>query len=117
MRFNSDGGANYANRYSANNAADVLGTNLSAFDLCAQVSLGFPTRITIEIYNISTIDKVGWFSLGVAGATDDGTAPQRCEGSFLWNNSSNSITNIELLRDGGTGTLTADSLLVVYGHD
>lgn len=114
LRFNGDGGNNYAQRSSTNGAADATVTSIS--------SLASVTVATNQIYHqffhcdnaASGIEK---FCEGLRTTTANGAAnaPNRVEFVSKWADTASDITTVDLVRTAGTGTLNAGSYIIVYG--
>lgn len=115
VQFNGDTGANYAQRYSVNGAADSTAT--SATNLVAHggtTSVG--SQSEIQITNIATTEKVISFFATSANASGAGSSPLRIEGTGKWSNTSVQISSITIT-NGGTGDYAIGSEVVVLGHD
>jgi hypothetical protein len=114
LRFNSDSGSNYTRRYSQNGAAD--GTDTSAQHISNMIGFGTtPSFGNAFIINNASSEKlvVGHhISQNTAGAT---TAPQRMEFACKWANTSNQITNVNIL--SSSGNFPSGSIFKVWGAD
>lgn len=114
LRFNADGGNNYAARTSVNGGADA--TTGSIAHLGSSVSIA-SQQIT---YNYeceqrgSSFEKYcyGFRMTSANGATN---VPSRVEFAVKWVNTSSVVTTVDLVRTAGTGTLEANSYIVVWG--
>jgi len=104
LQFNSDGGNNYAFRYSINGGADAT----VASTLKLQANVTSPTTysfVNVFIINNSANEKLvilGEANQGTAGA---GNAPNRWEVVGKWANTSNQITSMQIVPNSGNMTL------------
>ena len=114
LRFNSDSGNNYNRRYSQNGAAD--GTDVSTAHISNMIGIGTtPSFGNAFIINNQSNEKLVMghhISQQTAGAT---TAPQRMEFVAKWANTSNQITNVNIL--SSSGNFPSGSILKVWGAD
>ena len=104
IKFNSDGGTNYADRYSYNSGTDgtdtsnvhgLLDTTSSANDL---------VFYNMFIVNNSANEKLIINHSVNIGGTGAGNAPNRTENVLKWTNTSSQITDIEFKRSSGNMT-------------
>ena len=104
IKFNSDGGTNYADRYSYNGGTDgtdtsnvhgLLDTTSSANDL---------VFYNMFIVNNSANEKLIINHSVNIGGTGAGNAPNRTENVLKWTNTSSQITDIEFKRSSGNMT-------------
>lgn len=116
IQLNGDTSTTYATTKSSDGGADVTTTNQGNAIISASYASGSRIIIDCEIYNTANIEKVGRCHVSQSINVDT-TAPHRDEAVFMWDNASNAITSITLMRNSGTGTLTSNGLVVVYGHD
>jgi hypothetical protein len=116
IQFNNDTGNNYAYRQSTDGAADGTTTSGSIirFRSGGAVSNNFFGTLNI-INNSSTVKLVISDQIrdNTAGA---GNAPSRAENVGKWANTSNQITEIDLIQDG-SGSFAAGTTLKVWGSD
>jgi hypothetical protein len=114
LRFNSDSGYNYNRRYSQNGASD--GTDTSVQHISNMIGIGTtPSFGNAFIINVSSKEKLVMghhISQQTAGA---GTAPQRMEFVAKWANTSNQITNVNIL--SSSGNFPSGSIFKVWGAD
>lgn len=115
IRFNSDSGNNYADRYSINGAADSTGTSTSA-GLFHSGTGAWPFQVVAYVYNIASDEKVVDFKATGASTAGAANAPVRIEGLVKWANTSDQITTVTVI-NGGTGDYATGSELIVLGHD
>lgn len=113
LRFNGTSTGLYNQRSSTDGAADATATNQSAITLEGN-AVTSPGSVFIWINNNTTSQyKQGAF-LAVRGASADNTAPNRREGVFNWENTTDQISTITFL----SGDLIASgSTIKVYGSD
>jgi len=116
IRYNSDTGSNYANRYSNNGGSDVPSTSLGLSywgDQLAGTNHGFGIGYTA---NLAGKEKLA-LSYGVNQNTSGaGTAPDRTEVVSKWTNTSDAI-NAVTNHDQGSGSFASGSEVVVLGYD
>jgi len=114
LRFNSDSGSNYTRRYSQNGGAD--GTDTSVAHISNMIGIGTtPSFGNAFIINNQSNEKlvVGHHvAQNTAGAT---SVPQRIEFAAKWANTSNQITNVNIL--SSSGNFPSGSILKVWGAD
>lgn len=114
IRFNSDSGANYADRYSSNGGAD--GTEINTTHGLLEVNITGTTMLqTAYISNYSTKEKLLMSHTVRHGAAGAGTAPQRSEQVAKWANTTNAISSISVINEGGNFATGAEC--VVLGYD
>lgn len=113
LRFNSDSGNNYGYRVSVNGGADTTASADSSLVLGNSWSSGEVsyTSIVCEDY-ITSENKICNAQYG----SNDST-PDRYEGTLIWKNTANQITSSQIIRASGTGTLTTNTNMMVWGHN
>jgi hypothetical protein len=115
LRFNSDTGSNYSDRYSIDGGTD--GSDLSSTGAYTGFGGSLPQFQNIFMINNSSRQKFGIAHMIYQDTAGAGTAPRRVENSFKWTNTSSQITTIAFDSLGGTPNLSTDSYLKVWGHD
>lgn len=115
LTFNSDTGANYSYRGSANNGADATGVSQAAFSSAESIAAGFGLLIVEMSSNVAGLRKVGRYAMIESVAAT--SAPDRNDGALNWDNTAAQITSVQLVRIAGTGTLTTNARLAVYGRN
>lgn len=118
LRFNNDSGANYAERYSVNGGADTTAVSqTSALFRPGTLPSGGSAISEAKIINVATFQKhASMFHSGTV-TVGAATAPGRVEGAFLWANTVNQISRIDLINTTGTGDFAIGSEVIVLGHD
>ena len=116
VQFNGDSGNNYANRYQPNlSGATTTNSAVSMIRMDGAISVGRGLLFDFVVNNANTNNEHGL--VGSMTAIGTGTT---MEDQYLfaghWNNN-NSVNTITVARWTGTGTLTTDSYMVVYGYD
>ncbi len=114
MRFNSDAGSNYAERYSQDGGTD--GTITSDGELLLSAAPSTPAFTNMFITNNQSNEKlvIGYnVNQGGAGAAND---PERYELAHKWANTSNQITQIDIINTG-SGNFDTGSIIKVWGSD
>jgi len=96
LQFNADTGTNYDNRYSTNDGSDS--TNTGATFLRTGITADSQGFAFGHIKNIASVEKllISRGQIKTAGAN----APDRRMGYGGWENTSDQITSIQLLREG-----------------
>lgn len=116
IRFNNDGGANYAYQY-----AILGGTSTSATNDGGIIITGAATSINqhvvVDILNISNKEKLSQFTRTEGNATGAGTAPNGLLCIGKWANTSTTINRIDIVNVYGSGDFAIGSELVVLGHN
>jgi hypothetical protein len=119
IRFNSDSGTNYSNRYSTNGGSDASYGSANHMLFYAPLN-GTERYMTAFIINKSDKEKL-MIGNGVArNSTGAGNAPQRRELSGKWANTSDSITSIQIHSNDETDSsrlFAAGTRLKVWGSD
>ena len=114
-RFNSDTDTDYDYRISSNGGADSTSTNVAQCRL-GTIGSGTESYSTIDVSNpASGEQKLGISEFGDFNGVD--TAPNRAESVCVYEDTGQLISSVNFIRESGTGTLTSNSLMVVYGHD
>jgi hypothetical protein len=114
MRFNNDSGSNYAERYSQDGGTD--GTITSDGELLLSAAPSTPAFTNMFITNNQSNEKlvIGHnVNEGGAGASND---PERYELAHKWANTSNEITQIDIINTG-SGNFDTGSECIVLGWD
>jgi hypothetical protein len=112
LRFNSDTGNNYANRFSREGGADITNGSQSG----AQVSRAAvnPEFLNIFVINNSANEKLIINHTNSRGLTGAANAPQRLEGVHKWANVLAQITSIQYTEITPNNHSSA-SIMNVYG--
>jgi len=114
LRFNSDSGSNYTRRYSQNGG--VEGTDTSVAHISNMIGYGStPSFGNAFIINNQSNEKLimGHHILQNTGGA--GTIQDRMEFVGKWANTSNQITNVNIL--SSSGNFPSGSILKVWGAD
>ena len=114
IKFNSDGGTNYADRYSYNGGADATNTSNVHGLLDSTGSANDLVFYNMFILNNSANEKLIINHSVNIGGTGAGNAPYRTKNVFKWTNTSSQITDIEFKRHAGNMTA---GILKVWGSD
>jgi hypothetical protein len=115
MRFNSDTGSNYNDRYSIDGGAD--GTDLNSTGAYPGFGGALPQFQNIFMINNSANEKLGMSSMVYQNTAGAGTAPRRVESVIKWANTAAQITTIAIDSLSGTPNLSTSSYLKVWGSD
>jgi hypothetical protein len=115
VRFNNDSGTTYANRSSANGAADGTGASGTSMGMSATASAN-PKYIECEVINIAAQEKLVTGHAIERGAAGAGTVPSRAELANKWANTADQITRVDVINTG-TGDFAIGSEVVVLGHN
>ena len=114
MRFNSDSGNNYSERYSQDGGADGVITNDGELLLSAAPST--PAFTNMFIINNQSNEKLVIGHNVNQGGVGAGNDPERFEFAHKWANTSNQITQIDIINTG-TGDFDTNSFIKVWGSD
>lgn len=114
LRFNDDGGANYAERYSADSAASTIQVSQTSLNVEANNG-GWTEWVVMEILNFQNQEKQGKLTC-VAGTSGGAQSSQDFVNAFKWANSSSQINKISFI-NSGSGDYGTGSEIVVLGHD
>jgi len=114
LRFNADSGNNYTIRSSTNGGADATSG--------ATGNYATVTIVANQWYHynfdckepLSTQEK-HCYGFRVTSANGSANADARVEFASKWANTASVITDTELVRTAGTGTMTAGSFITVWG--
>jgi hypothetical protein len=115
LRLNADSGTNYAQRTSSNGGADNTATSQTSI-LPSQLS-----QNQIYYYYFSCLEPISSQEKHCIGGmrstsgTGAGNAPARVEIVAKWANTSSVVTSIQWVRTAGTGTMNANSNIIVWG--
>ena len=115
MRFNSDTGSNYNDRYSIDGGAD--GTDLNSTGAYPGFGGALPQFQNIFMINNSANEKLGMSSMVYQNTAGAGTAPRRVESVIKWANTAAQITTIAIDSLAGTPNLSTSSYLKVWGSN
>ena len=115
IQFNNDTSTNYKIRYSGNGAADTTGTGQTS------INVSYNTSATNKFLNYFISNDAADVKILVGNTVNDGgsdatTTPDRVEATGIWTNTSDQITEIDVLESGG-GSYAAGSVLKVWGSD
>jgi hypothetical protein len=118
VHFNNDTGSNYADRLSPNGGADSTHTSF-AYLFGYVEGTGTTTGSNAIFGNMFIVNNASNEKLIIQHVVDTtsgaGNAPSRIESVTKWTNTSNQITQIDIDRDGGTGTYDSTSIIKVWG--
>ena len=113
IRFNADGGANYADRYSVNGGAD--GTEVSQTFYFPSSSSPNPNFINMFIINNSANEKLITSHTNQRGTTGAGNASDRAESTGKWANTADQIISISV--EPNSGNYSTTSIMKVWGSN
>jgi hypothetical protein len=117
LQFNSDSGNNYAFRFSTNNGGETATTNTNQCLTTGSLGNGQYGETTYQFSNNELgQNKVGYGTVSGSTTNGAGNAPFRVEIACRWADTSNNITDIDIVRLAGTGTI-AEGSLSVWGYD
>ena len=119
VRFNSDGGSNYARRGSDNGGSEQVDGNETQISngLNSDISSGDSAFMSMFIINKSDKEKLVIADLSSNDSgTGAGTAPDRAEFVGKWANTSSQITSIQV-PDLSSGQYNTGSRIKVWGAD
>jgi len=115
IRFNGDSGSNYGWRKSLSGASDT--TSAPTSGLAADGGgASYPLHGSLEIINMSSVEKVATGFVFPQAAAGSATAPVRLEFAGKWANTSAQISSISF-NNLDSGDYAAGSEVVVLGHD
>lgn len=122
MQFNSDNGNNYSWRVSVNGGADttLTSTNGCAFFGAGGLLVSNDAIISEQIIynNLASERKLVAMDLGGQGITTGANVVLgRSEGACKWDNTTNQITTISLVKKSGTGNFNTGTELTIWGFD
>ena len=113
LRVNSDPGANYAYRRSEEGGSDSTGVNKNEIRLDRNSTESFFSYF--YIYNEATLEKL-FTLLDISNNNNgSGNAPKRQEFAFKWADTSNQITEVNLI--SSTGNFDIGTTITVMGAD
>ena len=115
VTFNSDGGSNYARRYSANGGNDTTNVNQTKLE-CTYTGATPTSYVVTPIINKSGKEKLLNFYDCEEGTAGAGNAPNRMEVVAKWANTSAQITSVSFGNDD-SGDYAVGSEVVVLGCD
>lgn len=116
IRFNNDGGANYASVYATiGGSANTDVSNGGIIITGAATSVN--QYVVVDILNISNKEKTTQLLRAETNTTGAGTAPTSLLGVGKWANTSAQINRIDIANVSGTGDFAIGSELVVLGHN
>lgn len=114
FKFNSDTGANYAERYSTNHGVDTTGVSATQLDVEVGNAIADASYFAImDLYNPSNGDKLGQHYSVFQTALTAATAPTFSDMQYSWNNTAQ-VHTINLTTDQ---QMKIGSELIVLGHD
>ena len=116
IRFNNDGGANYAYQYATLGGTLTSTTNDSGIIITGTATL-INQYVVVDILNISNKEKLSQFIRTEGNATGAGTAPSSLICIGKWANTSAQINRIDIVNVSGSGDFAIGSELVVLGHN
>jgi len=96
LQFNGETGTDYDNRYFSNGGADS--TNTGADSVRCAMGADAPGFCYGHIKNVATVEKI-MIAFGMV-KTAGATAPERKGAVGGWQNTSDQITSIQLIREG-----------------
>ncbi len=118
-RYNGDTGNNYANRYSDNGGTD--GTNTSqpihTWTLGGNLASGETQFTNVFVINNASNEKLSICDTVEKGTSGAGTAPIRRETVGKWVNTTDQITQVQLVRTNTTGDFASGSFIKVWGSN
>ena len=115
MRFNNDSGNNYGNKYSNDGGSDSNFTS-QANIVNSDTYTSDVFQLDNVINNNSSQEKLVIGGLVAENVSGAGTAPRRTEYAGKWANTSDSITQVNLINTG-SGDFDTGSEVVVIGYD
>ena len=116
IRFNNDGGANYAYQYATLGGAATSTTNDGGI-IITGAATSTNQHVVVDILNISNKEKLSQFTRTEGNATGAGTAPTSLICTGKWANTSAQINRIDIVNVSGSGDFAIGSELVVLGHN
>ena len=114
-RLNGDSGSNYARRGSSNGSEFTV-TNATDWRLTG----GYANQSSFDVgfcNNTASEEKLFIHHGTSEKASGAGTAPDRMEIANKWTNTSDSITSVQMVRAGSSGSFASGSEVVVLGYD
>jgi len=116
IRFNNDGGANYAHVLAQlGSSATTIVSDVGIVITGASVIIN--QFVTIDVFNVSNKEKLVHFTRIEGNTTGAGTAPTGLLSIGKWANTSTTINRIDIVNTLGTGDFAIGSELVVLGHN
>ena len=115
MRFNNDSGNNYGNKYSNDGGSDSNFTS-QANIVNSDTYTSDVFQLDNVINNNSSQEKLVIGGLVAENTSGAGNAPRRTEYAGKWANTSDSITQVNLINTG-SGDFDTGSEVVVLGYD
>ena len=114
MIFNTDGGANYGCRWSVDGAAGQSNSTKTSIYGFSGAQTTLDKFIVFDILNIASKRKVGIIAgaLPLTGAV----AGNFSQASFVWNNTADQISSINMFLIGIVA-MNAGSIVYVFGRD
>lgn len=112
-QFNNDEDNNYARRRSDNGGSESIQINVSAGVL-------EPNTTNNVFFNFFVVNNSSNEKLALGhnvGQNTAGTAPKRTETAFKWTNTTDQITEIDMVTFLGTNPFLSGSILKVWGAD
>lgn len=120
MQFNGDTSTSYAWRRSLNGGADTTGVSDTACRFIGAGSISPTDRMIVNGFidnsDATQIKLVyGYTTFGLD--TTATTTPNRVEFSCKYDDTTNQITTIDIIRYSGTSTIASSSEITVWGYD
>lgn len=117
LRFNSDSGTNYSYRISANNGADSTGTTDGIPVDTGSTGMGGHTMV-LNLVNVSSWEKsIQGFVVDSGSAAGSANIPNRRDIFGKWANTSAQITSLSIVNGSPSSLFSANSEVIVLGHD
>ena len=116
LRFNSDTGSNYGDRYSNGGGADGTGTSRSCIRAFGYNDASKTKYAVVNIINVADKEKLTIQNSMDNGGDGASNIPARDEGIGKWSNTSNAITSIQVFNDE-SGDFASGSIVTVWGTD
>ena len=114
LRFNGDSGSNYNIRSSTNGGADATSGAVAHY-ATVTITANQWYHYVFKCEQPLTGQEKHCVGFRTTSATGAGNADARVEFASKWANTANQITDTELVRTAGTGTMTAGSYIIVWG--
>lgn len=113
LEFNSDSGNNYCRRYHAGDTKSS-DTNQPYIEIEQGSAFSHPFYFYANISNVQDENKICHSMFIDSNGTSTSSAPRFAEVFGVWNNSSDSINQIEL-QNNGSGDFAANSIFSCWG--
>jgi hypothetical protein len=115
VTFNNDTGSNYADRYNSNGGTEGTQTTQAHYDTQGIYSSTDGRFFNMFVLNNAATSKICITHTTAMNGTGSANAPNRYETVGKWNNTSDSITEIDV--DSLSGNWGSSSILKVWGSD